>query len=382
MSDGARLHGRHPPDARAEPGATRASGCSPPPAACSRAAASTAPRSRRSPPRPGFSTGALYSNFDGKEDLFLVLMEREIDEHAREIADGRARARRRSPSARPAARRQWMTMIEREPELLLLFMEFWAYGVRDARGAPEGGRALRADARACSRGLIADGVRDFDLELAMPAEQLAIAIDALADGIARQKLADPDAVPDELMGDVLGAAARRPSRARREAQSRVVDGEQPPRERRARRGAAPPRTAHLQSPRRAAARVRRRRSGAPPAAAGPGARAPTAARRRRRSRAPPRGRAAAGGRSPRRARAWRRAAPTQFASSGTSITTARQTRATSASSAAGRARARARARGSPSSKEPSASGRCAPSKMLRPRSIPGRAARDLDRRAR
>ena len=28
----------------------------------------------------GFSTGALYSNFDGKEDLFLVLMEREIAE--------------------------------------------------------------------------------------------------------------------------------------------------------------------------------------------------------------------------------------------------------------------------------------------------------------
>ncbi len=41
----------------------------------------------------GFSTGALYSNFDGKEDLFLVLMEREIDEHAREIAEAvRARS--------------------------------------------------------------------------------------------------------------------------------------------------------------------------------------------------------------------------------------------------------------------------------------------------
>jgi len=38
--------------------------------------------------------------------------------------------------------------------------------------------------------LIADGVREFDLELAIPAEQLAVAIDALADGIARQKLAD------------------------------------------------------------------------------------------------------------------------------------------------------------------------------------------------
>ncbi len=33
----------------------------------------------------GFSTGALYSNFEGKEDLFLVLMEREIEKHAQEI---------------------------------------------------------------------------------------------------------------------------------------------------------------------------------------------------------------------------------------------------------------------------------------------------------
>src|SRR6202521_6258109 len=36
--------------------------------------------------KAGFSTGALYSNFDGKEDLFLELMELEIDAHAREIA--------------------------------------------------------------------------------------------------------------------------------------------------------------------------------------------------------------------------------------------------------------------------------------------------------
>ena len=48
----------------------------------------------------------------------------------------------------------------------------------------------------------------------IPAEQLAVAIDALADGIARQKLADPDAVPDDLMGRVLSlllAAATRPA---------------------------------------------------------------------------------------------------------------------------------------------------------------------------
>jgi hypothetical protein len=62
--------------------------------------------------------------------------------------------------------------------------------------------------------LIADGVRDFELELEIPAEQLAVAVDALADGIARQKLADPEAVPDDLMGRVLSllfAAATRPA---------------------------------------------------------------------------------------------------------------------------------------------------------------------------
>jgi AcrR family transcriptional regulator len=162
--------------------------------------------------RAGFSTGALYSNFDGKEDLFLVLMEREIDEHAREIADAVRDRSSVSERARGGAQ-QWMTMIEREPEVLLLFMEFWAYGVRDAGVRPKVA-ARFAQVRELLTTLIADGVREFDLELDIPAEQLAVAIDALADGIARQKLADPDAVPDDLMGRVLSlllAGATRPA---------------------------------------------------------------------------------------------------------------------------------------------------------------------------
>jgi len=160
----------------------------------------------------GFSTGALYSNFDGKEDLFLVLMDREIDEHAREIAEA-VRARASVAERARGGARQWMTMIEREPDALLLFTEFWAYGVRDAQVRPKVA-ARFAQMREVLTSLIADGVREFDLELAIPAEELAVAIDALADGIARQKLADPQAVPDELMGRVLSlllAAATRPA---------------------------------------------------------------------------------------------------------------------------------------------------------------------------
>ncbi|HEX3517937.1 MAG TPA: TetR/AcrR family transcriptional regulator [Solirubrobacteraceae bacterium] len=161
----------------------------------------------------GFSTGALYSNYDSKEDLFLALMEREIEEHAREIAEAVGAQASMADRATGGARR-WMTMIDREPELLLLFMEFWAYGVRDPEMRPK--VAVRfAQMREVLTRLIADGVREFELELTIPAEQLAIAIDALADGIARQKLADPEAVPDELMGKVLAllfTAVTRPAR--------------------------------------------------------------------------------------------------------------------------------------------------------------------------
>ncbi len=159
----------------------------------------------------GYSTGALYSNFDGKQALFLALLDREIDEHAREIEEAVRERDTVAERARGGAAR-WMAMIEREPELQLLFMEFWAYAGRDPNVRRQVAASF-ARARAVLTRLISDGARDFDLELELPAEQLAIAIDALADGIARQKMADPEAVPDELMGRVLAlllAGASRP----------------------------------------------------------------------------------------------------------------------------------------------------------------------------
>jgi AcrR family transcriptional regulator len=160
----------------------------------------------------GYSTGALYSNFGGKEDLFLALMEHEIDAYSQEIAAGLDELSSVAERARDGAR-HWMQIVEREPEMLMLFVEFWAYAARDPR-ARERVAASFARARTVLTRLIADGAREFELELALPAEHLAVAIDALADGIARQKMADPQAVPDDLMGKVLSlllAGASRPA---------------------------------------------------------------------------------------------------------------------------------------------------------------------------
>ncbi len=160
----------------------------------------------------GFSTGALYSNFEGKEDLFLALMDHEIDAYANEISsavDGLGSVAER---ARDGAA-HWMEIVEREPEMLMLFVEFWAYAARDP-GARERVAASFARAREVLTRLISDGARELQMQLEMPAEHLAVAIDALADGIARQKLADPTSVPDDLMGRVVSlllAGAARPA---------------------------------------------------------------------------------------------------------------------------------------------------------------------------
>jgi AcrR family transcriptional regulator len=161
----------------------------------------------------GYSTGALYSNFGGKEDLFLDLLDRESAEIKRDLEATVSNSASVAERARGGAR-HWMTFIEREPEMLMLLGEFWAYAVRDAQVRPKVA-AHFAEIRELLTRLIVDGAREFDLELAIPAEHLAIAVDALADGIARHKLADPGAVPDELLGTVLSlllAGASRPSR--------------------------------------------------------------------------------------------------------------------------------------------------------------------------
>jgi len=149
----------------------------------------------------GYSTGALYSNFGGKEDLFLVLMDRELSRHASELNDAVARRETVSEKALGGAD-YWMALIERERELLLLFMEFWAYGVRDPNIRPHVA-AHFAETRRMLTCLVAESARELGIDLAIPAEHVAIAIDAIADGIMRQKLADPDAIPDDLLGTIL-----------------------------------------------------------------------------------------------------------------------------------------------------------------------------------
>jgi AcrR family transcriptional regulator len=150
----------------------------------------------------GFTVGALYSNFAGKQDLFLAM----LDEHfARQMAvysEISLRGATAEEKARGAAG-YWMTFLETNPQFFPLFIEFWGLALRD----PEVREKFNARVRAF-RDAIADLMRGDAAELGVTlpseaAQSLATVVNGMGNGLALHMLSDPKAVPRELFGDFM-----------------------------------------------------------------------------------------------------------------------------------------------------------------------------------
>ena len=159
----------------------------------------------------GFTTGAIYSNFHGKEGLFLAVYEEMVGERRREVAAAADLGEPSGEAAREVAD-QWMRRVSSDPESFMVLIEFWAWGVRDEELRPE--FAARFGAMRIVIGRLLERVMaDRGVTLPLPAEQLGTALKGLANGLALEKLADPEGVPDELLGQTIellldGIAAR------------------------------------------------------------------------------------------------------------------------------------------------------------------------------
>ena len=160
----------------------------------------------------GFSTGAVYSNFSGKEQLFLALADRQVSERVAEI-EAVADAAEREDDAGAEAAAQFRTFLERDPDWPLLFYEFWSLSVRNPD--LQGELAKRRDA---IRDALADTLErvaaQHGFELRFPPQTLATAIAASLNGLAFERAADPEALPDEVFAEfvtaVLGCAIAAP----------------------------------------------------------------------------------------------------------------------------------------------------------------------------
>ena len=151
----------------------------------------------------GFTTGAVYSNFAGKEELFLALADREVADRIAEIrAVGDAAARGEAPGA--AAAEQARAFVEQDPDWPLLFYEFWSFGVRNAKIREEFGK--RRDAvRDALADTLEQTAQQLGFQLRFPAPQLATAVSAALNGLAFERAANPDAIPDEVFAEFISA---------------------------------------------------------------------------------------------------------------------------------------------------------------------------------
>jgi AcrR family transcriptional regulator len=159
----------------------------------------------------GFTIGALYSNFAGKEELFLALADRQVEERVAEVAAIAEAAEGDAPSTDAAE--QLRKFLERDPEWPLLFYEFWSLSVRNPE--LQGELAKRRDAiRDALAETLERVAKRHGFKLRFPATVLATAIAASLNGLAFERAADPKALPDEVFAEfitaVLGCAIAAP----------------------------------------------------------------------------------------------------------------------------------------------------------------------------
>jgi AcrR family transcriptional regulator len=150
----------------------------------------------------GATTGALYSNFSGKEDVFLELFEESTAAQVGEYSQIFSAGTTVEEQARGGADR-WMQILRERPAYFPLFIEFWAYAMREPRVRERFAERFAAFRSAMTR-LVLDGAAQRGLPVTLEiAERLGVVINALGNGLALEKLASPAAVPDELFGDML-----------------------------------------------------------------------------------------------------------------------------------------------------------------------------------
>jgi AcrR family transcriptional regulator len=150
----------------------------------------------------GASTGALYSNFTGKEDLFLALFEERVAADVRDYSQIATEGATVEEQARGPAD-HWMEILRERPDYFPLFIEFWAYAIREPR-LQERLASQFVALRSSSARLFLEGAGQQGVALSAEAGELVgTLINALGNGLALEKLADPEAVPDGLFGDML-----------------------------------------------------------------------------------------------------------------------------------------------------------------------------------
>jgi AcrR family transcriptional regulator len=155
----------------------------------------------------GFSKGAVYSNFDDKDALFLALVDEEFAWRLDQLRAALEDAPEGPGAGADAAGRSMTRALTAHQDLHVLFSEFRVHAAR----SPSTRRRL-AKRRREIRATLAQTVEAYadraGVELTMPADHVATVLLALTNGLALERLGQPEAVPDEVFGEVIARLFR------------------------------------------------------------------------------------------------------------------------------------------------------------------------------
>ena len=151
--------------------------------------------------RAGFTKGAVYANFANKDQLFLAMLDAHFDARLAELDRILSTEADPDEQAREAAE-GLMRMLAAQPEWHRLFFEFALYAARN-----EGFRTQLVERYRSLRGrlaeLLARRAERLGIEPVVPPDQIAAMTFAMANGVAMERLLEPEAVPDTLMGEMM-----------------------------------------------------------------------------------------------------------------------------------------------------------------------------------
>jgi AcrR family transcriptional regulator len=149
----------------------------------------------------GYTRGAFYANFKGKEDIFFALLDQWV---GRRIAVVTALlAQQETPAKRLQALRAHYVQIAKDRRLALLSLEFKLFAIRH----PEAHARLRAfqrRLRAYGADLVRRLTREIGRDLPISCTGAAVGIGALSNGLLLEHLVDGTTVTDEDIRYMLG----------------------------------------------------------------------------------------------------------------------------------------------------------------------------------
>ncbi len=155
----------------------------------------------------GFTKGAVYSNFKGKDDLFLALLELRFEEEMRSlraILEATEEPATQLPALVDLLRQQFDAA---ESDWGTLFQEFCVYAMRNPEARDKLAAFERADVKAVA-GIISAERERHGLEALESPQHTARIVVALTRGLFMMRLIDSDAVDGALLEAALAFIAR------------------------------------------------------------------------------------------------------------------------------------------------------------------------------